>query len=165
LIAVESHQTHETVAVVEPSQGSVYEAMRDLDRGVVVELPIAGHDLGILQAFLESTRMVLATDDDLRSINGYSGHTPINYDAQAPILNAFPSSESLDLLARLRVDYVVLHTKPIDTGMPGVTDALNGSGFAFLDPTDAERRVAAIPSEEVTGRIDANDGIIIELAD
>ena len=81
LIAAEAHQSHEMVDVVEPADGSVYDVMRDLDEGRVLELPIPGHDQGIVQAFLESTRMVLSSDDELRSINGYSGHTPKDYDA------------------------------------------------------------------------------------
>jgi hypothetical protein len=128
-------------------------------------LPIPGHDLGIVQAFLESTRMVLATDDDLRSINGYSGRTPLNYDAEAPVLNMFPSSESLALAAELGIDYVVLHTAPIDTGMSGVSDAVNASGFAYFDPLEAERRVATVPNGRIAERIDADGGIILELAD
>lgn len=164
IVAAEAHQSHEMVDVVEPADGSVYDVMRELDAGVVLELPIPGHDQGIVQAFLESTRMVLSTDDDLRSINGYSGHTPKNYDAESPVLNTFPSQESLDLLEHLGVDYVVLHTAPIDTGLPGVSDAVNGSGFAFLEPADAEHRVAAMPSDAIAHRIDADDGIILELA-
>jgi hypothetical protein len=164
LIAVEARQSHELVDVVSPQRGSVFDAMTELDAGVVLELPIPGHDQGILQAFLESTRLVLSTDDDLRSINGYSGHTPKGYDAEAPVLNSFPSEESLDLLAELGVDYVVLHTAPIDTGMPGVTDAVNAGGFAYVDRSDAEQRIAAIPPGAISARIDADDGIIIELA-
>jgi hypothetical protein len=165
LVATEAHQSHEVVDVVQPADGSVYDAMSGLDAGVVLELPIAGHDQGIVQAFLESTRMVLGTDDELRSVNGYSGHTPKGYDAEVPILNSFPSQESLELIARLGVDYVVLHTAPIDTGMSGVSDAVNASGFAYFDSDDAEHRIAAVPSEVIADRIDAADGIIIELAD
>jgi hypothetical protein len=164
LIATDAHQSHEMVDVAEPADGSVYDAMRQLDEGVVLELPIPAHDQGIVQAFLESTRMVLSSDDELRSINGYSGHTPKRYDAEAPVLNTFPSPESLDLIARLGVDYVVMHTAPADTGMAGVSDAVNASGYAYFDPADAAQRLAAIPAGAIAERIDADDGIVLELA-
>ena len=163
LVVVDSWQRGEFIEVVEPEQGSVYAAMQELPAGNVVELPMVPTSAGILYAFAEATRMVLGTDDALRSFNGYSGYTPIGYDASIALLNDFPSAASIDELDRLGIDYVTIHTAPIDTGHDGVSAAINGAGIAFWPADEVQRRLSSAPEGRVDRRIDATDGVVVVL--
>ncbi len=164
VVAVEGLQDHELLDVVEPQPGSVHSAMEQLEPGVVALLPMAPPEVWPESVFLESTRMVLGVDDDLQSLNGYSGRQPEGYAGWIPVINEFPSPAALDLLADLDVRYVVLYTAPIDTGADRYTALVNDSGLAYFEPGELDRRLAALPAAVVAGRIDRPDGIIIELA-
>ena len=89
----------ETGSAVPP----VYGWLRDQpDRGVIVELPI---DTTPLQARYE----YFSTYHNWTLVNGYRAFVPPGYTALAATLQGFPSADSLDLLADLRVRYVVVH--------------------------------------------------------
>lgn len=142
---------------------SVYDTLRNLDEGIVVELPMAPRGAGVAYAYLEATRMVLASGDDQRTVNGYSGFAPPDYDRVVDTLNTFPSVESVELLRQLNVDYVMVHTKPVDTGLSPVSDMVNDSGYAFVTASQLDRINESLPSAAVRERIDANDGVVLVL--
>ena len=163
LVVVDSKQTVARAEVPLVADGSVYAAMQALDAGKAVELPIPPiNDPG--RPYLESTRMVLGSDDDLRIVNGHSGHWPIDYERSVEKLNTFPSQSALDELHRIGVRYVVLHSTPVETGMDIVSYVVNGSGYAYYQPADLERVLAELPPDAIARTIVANDGVILELA-
>lgn len=162
IVVVESMVTVISVEVPEVTDGSVYDAMQDLDAGVAAQLPI-GSSVTPLRPFLETSRMVLGVDDDIQIVNGYSGFEPIDYEESVQKINDFPSSESLAELNRLGVRYIVLHSGPVDTGMDDLSALLNDSGTAFFTTDEVERRIELIPPGAVDETIRANDGVIVVL--
>lgn len=141
---------------------SVYAVMQGLDEGIAAELPIAPPDLGA-RPFLESTRMVLGSGDDLRLVNGYSGHSPADYERTVTLLNQFPAQEAIDELQRIGARYVVLHRAPLETGMQSVTDFVNSSGYAYLEAPELDAILAALPEGLVAGKFVADDGVVLVL--
>lgn len=152
------------VRVPKVGPGSVYDALRKLDAGIVVELPMAPRGTGTTYAFLEATRLVLASGDNQRSVNGYSGFSPKGYDDVVTTLNTFPSEDSRRVLAELGVDYVLIHTAPVDTGLDPVTERVNESGFAYVSNSQLDQIVRQVPQDAVRSRIQTSDGVILVLA-
>ena len=68
-------------------------------------------------------------------------------------------------LQALGIDYVVLHTQPIDAGLPGFSDSLNATGYAYLTPDEAAAMVSALPNGLVSRQLVADDGLVLVLAD
>jgi hypothetical protein len=163
VIAFEASMHHELLDVVHPSAGSVYEIAQELEPGVSVELPMAPIGLNDLYIYTEATRMVLGTDDRLRTLNGYSGYAPTGYGETIALVNQFPDTTALDELRRLDVRYVVLHTAPIDTGLDRLNAELNATGFASYEPEALDAIIASLPPGLVARRFDGHDGILIEL--
>jgi hypothetical protein len=165
LIMIESaiHVPMTRVPVV--SDGSVYAILRDLDDdGTVAELPIVPPGEPLMQAFLEPSRMVLGSGDGHRTVNGYSGYTPLSYEALTAALGGFPSPESIDALREADVRYVVLHTTPLDTGTANITEMVNAGPFAYFPPERIDQIERELPPGLVVRRFDATDGIVLEIA-
>lgn len=165
LILFESAQFVPIVRVPTVAHDSVYAQLTDLPNdGVVAELPMAPLELGPTFAYLEATRMVLASGDSLRTVNGYSGFAPPGYEAIVDSLNTFPSAASLQTLRDLGAKYVVIHTTPMDTGLDEVTTTVNESGYAYVSPDKLAATLAALPPNAIKQRTDAADGVILILA-
>jgi hypothetical protein len=161
----EARMSHSMVTVADPAPGSVFAEMQHLEPGVVAILPMSKPSLGVPWAFTETPRMSLGSDDRLQSVNGYSGYAPIGYEESASAINRFPDPEAVAELRRLGVRYVAILTTPMRTGMgPGTDDAINATGYAYMDPAEADERIARAPSGLILSRIDAADGVVLELA-
>lgn len=162
LIMFESEQLISLARVPTVQPTSVYAALETLpDEGVVAELPLAWRGLGSTYAYTEATRMVLASGDSLRSVNGYSGFAPFGYDVVVEALNQFPAPTALQTIQDLNVRYVVIHTAPLAT----VSDDVNASGYAFVTAEQLATILSQIPDGLVAERIDADDGVILVIAD
>ncbi len=98
------------VEVPEGDRRLVYEAIADMDDGVVLELPIQTPNDGFAWPFVEAPRMYHATIDFNPRVNGYSGSAPQQFDGLGDVLNSFPAAEALSSIDRLDVRYVILHT-------------------------------------------------------
>jgi hypothetical protein len=166
VVAVDGSTKHPMLEVVEPRSGSVAALMQELDAGVAVELPMAPTSLADgATAYLEATRMVLGTDDDIQTVNGYSGLAPLSYETTIALANQFPLPAAIDELDRLDVRYVVLHTAPVDTGLVGVNSLVNSTGYAFFDADQVGEILASLPEGLIVRKLTADDGIILELRD
>ena len=58
---------------------------------------------------LETFRIYFSTYHRKRMLNGYSGYFPQVYHDEATILQNFPSKDSIDILERQHVRYVIIH--------------------------------------------------------
>ena len=165
VVVLEGLNEHQMLDVVEPRPGSVNAVLEDLDPGVVALLPMAPREVRPTSVYIEATRMALGSNDDLQSVNGYSGRAPNGYAESVYVINTFPAPEALDELARLGVDYVAIYTEPLATGMASVDELVADSGLSSFDPAEVERRLASVPPGLVARRIDATDGVVLVLAD
>jgi hypothetical protein len=89
---------------------------RELSRsapGLAVELPAVGEQYGWVWGYTEAPRMFLAIRDGHQRVNGYSGFEPAGFDADAALLNSFPSPSSVRWLRDHRVRYVVVRRTPV----------------------------------------------------
>lgn len=162
VVVVDARQAIDRSVVPRVAEGSVYDVMRDLGSGKAIELPIPPvFNPG--RAYLESTRMVLGSGDDLAIVNGHSGQWPVGYEETVATLNGFPDRASIAELQRIGVRYVVLHGAPVETGMDIVTYIVNNSGYAYFQPDDLERVLTALPADLVARTMVADDGVIVEL--
>ncbi|MEZ5243840.1 MAG: hypothetical protein R2707_01990 [Acidimicrobiales bacterium] len=110
------------VEVPEGDRLLVYEALADMDEGVVLELPIRLPSDGVAWAFVEAPRMYHATTDWNDRINGYSGSVPRGFEATAQTLQTWPSTDAERLSDELEIVYVILHGG-IEQGTPAFTEA------------------------------------------
>ncbi|MBT5138101.1 MAG: hypothetical protein HOM37_03485 [Acidimicrobiaceae bacterium] len=110
LILIEVGGPMGRVVVPEGDHRLVYEALAEMDEGVVLELPIRTENDGAVWPFVEAMRMYHATIDFNPRINGYSGSAPRGFDALGDILNGYPSKEAGESIDGLGVRYVILHT-------------------------------------------------------
>lgn len=110
------------VDVPEGDRLLVYEALTEMDDGVVLELPIHVPSEGVAWAFVEAPRMYHATTDWNVRINGYSGSTPRGFETTAATLQTWPSAEAEELSSELDIRYVILHGGT-EQGTPAFTDA------------------------------------------
>jgi hypothetical protein len=162
LVVLDCRLVLESTQVPGVADGSVYAVMKHLSSGKAVELPIPPlPDAG--RPYLESTRMLLGSHDDLQIVNGHSGHWPVDYEQTVSVLNEFPSKNAIDELNRIGVRYVVLHGGPVDTGSAPYTSLVNSTGYAFYEPDELSRVRAELPSDAVVRTWLADDGIIVEL--
>ena len=77
----------------------VYKFLKTLNRPVVMELPDA----------LSPWYMYWSTTHWSPLVNGYSGYTPVDYDATLKLMRTFPDDESISRLRHLGVQYVLVH--------------------------------------------------------
>jgi len=122
LIVVEVGGPMRRVEVPEGDRRLVYEALADMDDGVVLELPIQTPSKGFAWAFVEAPRMYHATIDFNARVNGYSGSAPQHFDGLGEVLNGFPSADAAASIAELGVRYVILHTGT-EQGFPAYSEA------------------------------------------
>lgn len=116
-----------------PQTLAVYHRLADLPPGPVVEIPMV--DPGVLPAdwaYVEAPRMVRSTLDFRPRVNGYSATAPETYRPDLATFNGFPTPESLQRAAELRVRYVVIHVG-------------EATDHGALSEADAEARIAALP--------------------
>lgn len=105
------------VDVPEGDRLLVYEALAEMDDGVVLELPIGVPSDGAQWAFVEAPRMYHATLDWNVRINGYSGSVPREFPATASHLQGWPDPPSEQVADELAITYVILHGG-IEQGTP-----------------------------------------------
>lgn len=162
IVIIDSSLTLDRSDVPAVTDGSVYAAMRELAPGKAVELPIPPIDEPS-RPYLESTRMLLGSEDALQIVNGHSGHWPVGYAETVAALNEFPDERAIDELRRIGVKYVILHSAPVETGMHSVTSGVNNSGYAYFEPDELDRILAAIPEQLLSSTTVADDGVILTL--
>jgi len=145
----------DTVVVPTRSTNAVAGILHTLPKGTVIELPAHSLSSGAAAAYVEAPRLALATVDWYPRINGYSGFEPPGYPLLVDAYNKFPSPSALVAMHDSGVRYVVLHTAPL----PG------GEGLpSYLDPAEAERRVAALDPQRVGAIYRVDGAIIVELS-
>jgi hypothetical protein len=109
------------VDVPEGDRLLVYEALAEMDDGVVLELPMRVPSDGVAWAFVEAPRMYHATTDWNDRVNGYSGSAPRGFETRARTLNDWPTPEADAVAAELGVVYVILHGG-VEQGTPAYTE-------------------------------------------
>ena len=95
------------------AEAALYQALKDLPAGPVIELPAGGSGGGIPSVFAESKRLLFSIGDWRQRFNGTSGGNPSDYLGTADILNKFPSEASTQKLHDLKIRFVVLHTATV----------------------------------------------------
>jgi hypothetical protein len=103
LVMLAEYAVHPLRAHVDESNREVYAALRHEPAAPVVELPITA------DPFVEGERLLASIGDWRPRVNGFSGAWPRGFVEQMPTLNQFPADDSVGLLHRLGVRYVVLH--------------------------------------------------------
>ncbi len=162
-VVVESRATTPVVEVPTPDDGGgIYEAVRALPPGIVLDLPMA-EPVDLDWPFTEVPRMVAGRDGDHPRVNGYSGYLPPEYGDWLAAADRLPDDEALATLLDIDVRYLVLHTVPVEPGVPGIADRVTRSGDALLSGTEAEELVAALPDACVDEVVRTRGGIVVGL--
>lgn len=152
------------IEVIHPRPGSVNEFLQSAGSGNVALLPMPSPVAdGIMHPFVEAPRMVLGADDDLRSVNGYSGYAPLDYEDTVDALNGFPNPIAVAELRRRDVRFVVIYTAGPEFQGTLVDDAINASGVASWPTAEAERRIRSAPPGLVVARHDGVDGVVLQI--
>jgi hypothetical protein len=162
VVVLDSRLTLDRTEVPRVADGSVYAVMQELDPGKAVELPIPPQS-DASRPYLESTRMLLGAHDDLQIVNGHSGYWPVGHERTVGLLNQFPSPASIEELKRLGVEYVILHSAPLETGMDLATWVVNNSGYAFYEPDELSRVLADLPHDSVVRTWSVDDGVVVQI--
>jgi hypothetical protein len=163
LVLLESSTKVPLVRVPTPRPGSTYDVLKELPGAVIVELPMPPRSTGVVHAFIESTRQVLGSNDGQRTMNGYSGYAPADYEKSTVAAAEFPSASSVAVFKAHGVKYVVLHTGSLDTGLDDVSDAMNASGYAFVSTERADAILAEVANEHLADVVKATDGFVFVL--
>jgi len=101
---------------------SVYSAVKDMpSRTVLIELPMPASDG---EEFHESLPMYYSLFHRKRIVNGYNGYAPPGYRIVREAMEDFPSAATFDLLRKIEVDAVLVHTRGYrdDRGKRAVLD-------------------------------------------
>jgi hypothetical protein len=118
------------VDVPEGQRLAAYELLDDRPDGPVLELPIKVPTDGIAWPFVEAPRMYHSITDGNSRVNGYSGDAPVDFEAEAAILNRWPDPSATPLIGELDVRYVIVHGG-VEQGTPAYTaDELTSIGEA-----------------------------------
>jgi hypothetical protein len=106
---------------------------------VVAEFPFSGERD-------HTTYMLHSTAHWQKTVNGYTGFRPPLHEALYPVIRAFPSPQSLQALAELGVNYVVVHPERYRHGQwPAVREAIaKTEGRVTLVHTDGRGYVYAL---------------------
>ena len=104
--------------------GSVYKVIRSAGPGVVVELPLPRADA--LPGH-EPDYQYWSIDHWHPLVNGYSGYYPPRYVQMLDRMRGFPDDESIGMLRRLGVRYIVVHGAFFDRGDYGALLARAGA--------------------------------------
>jgi hypothetical protein len=140
--------------------GAVNEVLATLPRAGVVELPTVEPVDGTLWAFVECRRMLLSTIDWHPRLTGYSGFAPPGYGGTVTLADTFPSADSLGMLDRLGIRYVVLRTAPVSSGVASVDAMVETSPFSHMSAAEAEQRVQQVPADRLAA-VDRVDGAVL----
>jgi hypothetical protein len=89
---------------------SVYDTLRHMPAGPVVELRARTYGGGPILPFVEGPRLLASIGDWRPRFNGFAGALPSGYLDLAQVFNRFPAPDAVAALRRARVRYVVLHT-------------------------------------------------------
>jgi hypothetical protein len=89
----------------------VYQFLRQLPEGVVLELPMPDHpgDPGF-----DADYMYWSTIHWRKLVNGYSGYYPASYGATVTRLRSLPDADAVKFVRRLGVRYVLVHLAYLD---------------------------------------------------
>jgi hypothetical protein len=85
---------------------AVYEALRELGPGVVMELPAQRGRRG---GEMDARYQYWATTHWYPLVNGYSGHAPPSYRETLQLMTTFPDDRSITRLRELNVRHLVIH--------------------------------------------------------
>lgn len=89
-----------------PALPQPYLLLAQLPRAPVAEFPFYG---GRVAYHLHTQYMLFSTAHWQPLVNGYSDHIPADFREAAGVLDSFPSTESFNVLRRLRVRYIAVH--------------------------------------------------------
>jgi hypothetical protein len=163
VVLVESRSATPTVEVPTPDDGGgIYEAVRELPPGIVLDLPMA-EPVDLDWPFTEVPRMVAGRDGDHPRVNGYSGYVPPEYGDWLAASQELPDHDALAELLDIGVGVLVLHTVPVEPGVPGVAEQVTRSGDAIMSGTEAEELVAGLPPACLEQVVRTTGGIVVDL--
>jgi len=106
---------------------------------VIAEVPFSGERD-------HTTYMLHSTAHWQKTVNGYTGFRPPLHERLYPVIRGFPYGQSLEALAELGVDYVVVHPERYRHGQwPAVREAIaRAEGRVTLVHTDGQDYVYAL---------------------
>jgi len=145
--------------------GGVDRVLASQPPGAVVELPITSQHSGLVWAYVETPRQLLALRDGHRRVNGYSGYQPAGYDALTATLGSFPSRDFRDAARALGVRYVVLRTRLVGTDLSLSTRKLaDADEVAKFTDAEAKALIDVLPPGLAKTITAVKGGYVIELA-
>ena len=108
-----------------PGVPAIYDQLRDEPHAVVVELPFYDRH----EFFGNSGYMINATRHRHPIVNGYSGFAPPDFEATAQAMHRFPEEVALELMHKLGVTHVVVHSGGMDRHRAAMMDATDTLRF------------------------------------
>jgi hypothetical protein len=102
----------------------VYRILAALPPGPLLEVPVYAGRLAVAR----TQYMLNSTAHWMPLVNAYSSYTPIDFLEKETVLGGFPSDESLSVLGRDQVRYVMIHHQ---TFRPDVRRQLNERLWEF----------------------------------
>lgn len=134
-------------AARDPHETALYDDLRSLPDGALAELPAAGPGAGVAGVFVESERMLNEIGDWREHFNGTSGGWPQDYLAEAATLDTFPSAESIALIDKWDIRYLVLHV------------SADGTTPLTYSPAQAAQIVSGLPAGYSAHRV--GDDVVV----
>jgi len=112
-----------------------YHRLAALPRGAVLSLPTYR---STPEAFREADYLLFSTAHWQPIVNGFGRQEPPQHAARMAVLAGFPSSDSIALLRRLEIRYVVVHTRRASELVPRVDDASGQVAVRMLHSADGD---------------------------
>lgn len=112
-----------------------YSRLATLPPGAVLSLPTYR---GTPEAFREADYLLFSTTHWKPIVNGFGRQEPPEHGARMDVLARFPSPESIALMRRLGIRYVVVHTRRASELAPRVDDAREQVAVRLLHSSDGD---------------------------
>jgi hypothetical protein len=114
---------------------AVYERLATLPRGAVLSLPTYR---ATPEAFREADYLLFSTAHWHPIVNGFGRMEPADHAARMELLTRFPDRDAVELMQKIGVRYVVLHTRRASELMTRVDAArtLDSTQLIFADAGD-----------------------------
>ncbi|MDZ4827127.1 MAG: hypothetical protein SGJ13_11795 [Actinomycetota bacterium] len=142
---------------------AVNEALRDLPRGAVAELPMVATHFGGAWAYTEMPRQYLSLIDGNERLGGYSGYAPAGYNELARVLETFPGERALSELEQLGARYVILRLSLPSGVAPLDRESIEDQGVGPFSEDKAEAIIDALPPDRVRNLGRFGDAYLLEL--